>query len=110
MTSAILAANMTIIEPLGHVNAANASEFQRQLTAAVDSATHPVLVDMHQVKTLDSAGLMALVSAVRLAQKRKRRLSLCAIAPSIHMIFELTQLDGSFEIFDSRDAFVATLG
>lgn len=110
MVSAILDAKMTVIEPSGHVNAANASEFQRQLAAAVSSAAHPVLVDMHRVKSLDSAGLMVLVSAVRLAQQQRRRLSLCAIAPSIQMIFELTQLDAAFEIFDSRDAFVATLG
>jgi anti-anti-sigma regulatory factor len=52
---------------------------------------------------------MALVSAFRLAQSRKQRFGLCCLAPSIRIIFELTQLDEAFEIFESRDAFTATL-
>lgn len=109
MAIAILDSRLTIIQPSGHINAANAAEFQRQLTTAVASAQHAVLVDMQRVESLDSAGLMSLVSAFRLAQRLKRRFSLCCLAPSIRMIFELTQLDEAFEIFEGRDAFVVTL-
>jgi anti-anti-sigma factor len=99
-----------IIQPSGHINASNAVEFQHQLTTAVASEQYSVvLVDMHQVESLDSAGLMALVSALSLAQTLKRRFSLCSVAPSIRIIFELTQLDGAFEIFENRDAFVPTI-
>lgn len=109
MAIAIMDAQLTIIQPSGHINASNAAELQRQLTTAVASAKHAVLVDMHRVESLDSAGLIALVSALSLSQSLKRRFSLCAIAPSIRIIFELTQLDGAFEIFESRDAFSATI-
>lgn len=110
MGNAIVDSQLTIIQPTGHINASNAVEFKRQLTKAVASEQHSVvLVDMHQVESLDSAGLMALVSALGLAQTLKRRFSLCSMAPSIRIIFELTQLDGAFEIFESCDAFAATL-
>jgi anti-anti-sigma factor len=110
MANAILDSQLTVIQPSGHINASNAAEFQRQLTTAVASEHNcVVLVDMHQVESLDSAGLMALVSALSLAQTLKRRFSLCCIAPSIKIIFELTQLDGAFEMFENRDAFAATL-
>ncbi|HEY9901259.1 MAG TPA: STAS domain-containing protein [Candidatus Sericytochromatia bacterium] len=99
---------LSILQPSGHINASNADEFQRQLTAAVASQQHSVLVDMHRVESLDSAGLMALVAALSLAQNMKRRFSICCVAPSIRIIFELTQLDGPFEIFESREAFLAT--
>lgn len=109
MAIAIMDAQLTIIQPSGHINASNAAELQRQLTTAVASAKRAVLVDMHRVESIDSAGLMALVSALSLSQSLKRRFSLCAIAPSIQIIFELTQLDDAFEIFESRDAFSAML-
>lgn len=110
MANAILDTQLMIIQPSGHINAANAAEFQRELTTIVASDQHSVvLVDMQQVESLDSAGLMALVSALSLANTLKRRFSLCAVASSIRIIFELTQLDGAFEIFDNRDTFVATM-
>lgn len=110
MANSILASQLMIIQPSGHINASNAAEFQRQLTSAVASDGHSVvLVDMHQVESLDSAGLMAFVSALSLAQTLKRRFSLCSVAPSIRIIFELTQLDSAFEIFDNRDAVVPTM-
>lgn len=109
MAIAILDSNLTIIQPSGHINAANSAEFQRQLTSAVASAEHAVLVDMQRVESLDSAGLMSLISAFRLAQRLQRRFGICSVAPSIRIIFELTQLDEAFEIFESRDVFAATL-
>lgn len=109
MAIAIMDAKLTIVQPSGHINASNASDFQRQLTSAVTSQQNAVLVDMHRVESLDSAGLMGLVSALSLAQNLKRRFSICCIAPSIKIIFELTQLDEAFEIFATRDAFLANL-
>lgn len=109
MTIAIRDSQLTIIQPSGHINAANSAEFQRQLTAAVTSAPQAVLVDLHRVDSLDSAGLMSLICAFRLAQRLNRRFGICGVPPSIQMIFELTRLDAAFEMFPSREAFAALL-
>lgn len=92
------------VEPSGAVSVANVNEFEKELNSAVSSENNPILVvDMTQVDFLDSAGLMALVNGFRLAQSLGRRLIICSLAPSVRMIFELTQLDRVFEIFESRD-------
>lgn len=109
MAIAILDSNLTIIQPSGHINASNSAEFQRQLTSAVASAKSAVLVDMQRVESLDSAGLMSLITAFRLAQRLQRRFGICSVAPAIRIIFELTQLDEAFEIFENREVFAATL-
>lgn len=97
---------ITVIRPNGHLNAANAPEFGRELSAAItQEAKATVLVDMEEVESLDSAGLMVLVSALTLSQGRNQRFSLCSVSPSIRIIFELTQLDRVFEIFENRSAF-----
>ncbi|MFB8791834.1 MAG: STAS domain-containing protein [Potamolinea sp.] len=109
MAIAILDSKMTILQPSGHINASNAAEFKRQLAATVASEPNCVLVDMQRVESLDSAGLMSLVSALSMAQNLNRRFSICSVPPSIQIIFELTQLDRVFDIFESREAFKASV-
>jgi anti-sigma B factor antagonist len=111
MQSVLVRPQAVTIRPQGHINAANAVEFQHQLAIAVTSQQNTaLLVDMSQVESLDSAGLMALVAALRLAHTTNRRFSLCSVSAPIRIIFELTQLDRVFEIFDNSTSFEATIG
>lgn len=111
MQSTLVRPRVALVQPIGHVNAANAIEFQSQLTAAIASPHYSMLlVDMQQVESLDSAGLMALVSALRQAHHLEHRFSLCSVSPAIRIIFELTELDRAFEIFENRTAFELATG
>lgn len=93
----------TVIQLDGHINAANAAELQQQLVEAVASQDlSSLMVDMSKVESLDSAGLMALVSALTLAQRLEKRFSLFGISPSVRIVFELTQLDRVFEILQKN--------
>lgn len=95
---------ITVIRPRGSVNISNVDDFQRQITTAIaQKGNSTILVDMEQVETLDSAGLMVLVSSLKLAQSLERRLIFCCVSPSIRMIFELTQLDKVVEVFERKD-------
>jgi anti-sigma B factor antagonist len=90
---------VSVIRPQGHVNAASATELQRQLNQVLLSAeTTSVQVDMSQVESLDSAGLMVLVAGLSVAQRLDKSFSLCSVSASIRIIFELTQLDRVFDI------------
>lgn len=106
MTTLIASPDITVIRLHGPCNASNAVEFQRQMRIAVTQEQHRnVVVDLEQVESLDSAGLMALVYGLRLTQGLGRRFSLCSVSPSIRIIFELTQLDQVFEIVESLAMF-----
>jgi anti-anti-sigma factor len=110
MQSTLTRPQASIVRPCGPLNAANVADFQTQLTEAVHTEhTSSILIDMSQVESLDSAGLMALVSALNLANVRQKRLNLCAVPVSIRLIFELTQLDRVFKIFENFSSFEATL-
>lgn len=101
---------ITVIRPSGSFNAANAAEFQQYMATVVHQALdNNILVNLEQVESIDSAGLMALVHSLRLAQSLGKRFGLCSVSPSIQIIFELTQLDRAFEIFDSQAKFEAAL-
>ncbi|OUL22460.1 MULTISPECIES: STAS domain-containing protein [unclassified Nostoc] len=99
MQAVLKCPKITVIRPQGCLNAANALEFERDLTTALaQDDTSILLVDLAAIESLDSAGLMALVSALKLAGSLGRSLRLCSVSASIRIIFELTQLDKVFEI------------
>lgn len=105
MNSTVTRNQVIAIAPSGEINAANVEGFKTQLITAVKSnPTATLVVDMEKIEFLDSAGLIALVTAQRLAQDLNQRLVLCSVAPSIMILFELTQLDRAFEFFANRDA------
>lgn len=110
MGSQLINLRVAVLEPMGYITAANVDDFQEKLTTFVSN--HPnrdYLVDMHQVEFIDSAGLMAIVSAFRLAQRLNKKLSVCCLSPSVRIIFELTQLDRALEIYESRQAYETSL-
>jgi anti-sigma B factor antagonist len=90
-----------ILRPSGHMNASTADAFKHQLSELLASEKHTaLLLDMSAVESLDSAGLMALVAALNLAQQTGKRFGLCQVPPSIQIVFELTQLDRAFHSID----------
>lgn len=101
MQSTLINPKTTVFQPCGHINAANAAALQQQLVETVSSLEYsPLMVDMSRVESLDSAGLMALVSTLTIAQRLNKQFGLLGVSPSIRIIFELTQLDRVFEILE----------
>lgn len=89
----------TVVQPSGHINVDNAAILKQKLTETVSSNdSSSLLIDMSKVESLDSHGLMALVSTMTLAQRMNKHFGLFGISPSVRIVFELTQLDRVFEI------------
>jgi anti-sigma B factor antagonist len=110
MQNVLVKSRVSVLKPSGHLNAANVKRLQKELIVAVSSQQSPaLLVDMSLVESLDSSGLMVFVSALTLAQKLDQRFGLCNVSPPVRIIFELTQLDRVFEIFESHSAFEAVV-
>lgn len=94
-------ASTQVIQAHGSLNASNAAEFQAQLHQHIQSDfASGLVVDMSQLESLDSAGLISLISALKLARKLSKRFCLCAVPPTIRIVFELTRLDQVFEMVD----------
>ena len=58
-----------------------------------------IVVDLHDVRFVDSSGLGALVSGFKNASARNGNLKLCGLQPQVKSMFELTRLHRVFEIF-----------
>jgi anti-sigma B factor antagonist len=108
MQSTLAHPKMMVVQPCGHINAENAETLRQQLVETVSAKEHAsLLVDMSGVESLDSHGLMALVSALTLAQRMGKQFSLFGVSPAVRIVFELTQLDRVFEISEKNPAFEA---
>lgn len=106
MNSTKLHTEFTTFRPEGFLSAANASEFLERLTVEIKaSGNSALLVNMEAVEFMDSAGLMVLIKAFRFAQSLDQRFAICSLAPSVRIMFELTQLDKAFEIFEDCRGF-----
>ena len=92
----------TILRPQGHMNDDRVLAFHDQLTRAVMSPTSGSLtVDMSEVESLDSKGLMTLISTLNLAERMNKRFNLCSLSAPARIVLELSQLDRAFEILEA---------
>lgn len=102
MQTVLTRSHVSVIKASGHINAANTT-FQRALMSELLCRRHAsLIVDMTDVESLDSTGLMVFVSALALAQQLDLYLGLCNVPPTIRIIFELTQIDRVLEIIEQE--------
>ena len=85
----------------GNVRGALAEIFK---PASVFSA---VLIDLSQVRYMDSSGIATLVEAMQNSMKRGAKLRLFELSPSVRDVFELARLGSVFEIYSTRNDAVA---
>jgi anti-anti-sigma factor len=62
------AGGVVVFQPVGRIDLSTAPAFKARLTAAVDGGRGLILVDLSEVSHLDSAGLGALVGALKSAR------------------------------------------
>jgi anti-anti-sigma factor len=77
---------------------------REQLRALVIGGQRYVLVDFAGATEIDSSGLSALVSLVKLARERGGAVRCCAVPPPVYALFELTHLDRLLDFYPSQEA------
>jgi anti-sigma B factor antagonist len=92
-----------VVTPLVDIDADFAATLRDGLTAAVSTGRHVVL-DLHAVQLIDSAGLGLLVRAHQ--QAKRRGGSLCLVAPSRYVLTVLhtMRLDTVFAAYPDEEA------
>ncbi len=81
--------------------------FQQKIAQLTCQPNSLWVIDMAQVNFIDSSGLFALVSGLNAARQKGCHFVICNLKETIRLIFEITQLDRVFEIFESYEAAIA---
>ena len=86
----------------GNLDASNAREFRDSIQLMMRERTRVVL-DMAGVKFVDSSGLGALISCLRLLNGREGDFRLCAMSKPVRALIELMRIDRVFNIHTTRE-------
>ncbi len=100
---------LILVQPQGRLDLQGGKALEKQLMDLTTNAQSLAIVDLEKVDFMDSSGLVALAKALKTARANHCRLVLCNLQAPVRLIFELTQLDSVFEIFDNYDAVKATV-
>lgn len=74
---------------------------------AIESGASKVLINLHEVSTIDSSGVGELVSAYTTATNRGIRLKLVNLPDKVADILTVTQLITVFDVYDSEGDAIA---
>ncbi|WP_114967095.1 STAS domain-containing protein [Alkalilacustris brevis] len=85
------------------IDAAGAIPFKEAVRAGIDDAAARVVLDLSSVQFLDSSGLGAIVTVMKILGP-ERRLELACLSPSVAKVFRLTRMDSIITIHDTLPA------
>ncbi|HKL48610.1 MAG TPA: STAS domain-containing protein [Desulfuromonadales bacterium] len=85
------------------LDAHNSGELKSRMLSLFEEGKVNIVINLSEVRFIDSSGLGALVSGYKNASARNGNLKLCSLQPQVKSMFELTRLHRVFEIFPSSD-------
>jgi anti-sigma B factor antagonist len=83
------------------LDAHNSGELKIEMQKLFEDGNKNILVELKDVRFIDSSGLGALVSGFKNAISHQGNLKLSTLQPQVKSMFELTRLHRVFEIFAS---------
>jgi anti-sigma B factor antagonist len=98
-----------VVEVDGDLDAYSAARLQPLLYGfADDRAVATLVVDLERVPFLDSAGLGALIGALKHTRARDAVLALAALQPPVERVLRITGLDRTFPLYASAGEALAS--
>ena len=97
--------NVKVLELSGILDGIRGNELRREISGIMANGAEILLLDMKEVKFIDSSGLGALVSAMQIVRNANGKLFVCSISDQVRMLFELTKMDRIFQSFADQDEF-----
>ena len=97
--------SVTVLELSGILDGIRGNELRREISGLLANGADILLIDMKEVKFIDSSGLGALVSAMQMVRNANKKLFVCSINDQVRMLFELTKMDRIFQSFADQKEF-----
>jgi anti-sigma B factor antagonist len=91
-----------LLEVSGRVDSVSADDLKAALEAALRAGYNQVVVDLHDVEYMSSAGLRELVSALKQANRQDGDLRLANPSDRVMEVLELAGLNTIFQVFPTR--------
>jgi anti-sigma B factor antagonist len=92
-----------VITVSGEIHVSTAPEFQRGLDAAISRGKTAVVLDLSETEFIDSTGLSVILNGLRRVTRQRGRMALVCTNPTVLRLFEITRLDTTFDIHETRE-------
>jgi len=87
-----------IVDVNGDVDLSRSGEFQQSLLGVMDQKPERIIVNLTEVPYMDSSGVASLVKLLSRARRQQVGLRLAGLTDRVRSIFQITRLDGIFDI------------
>lgn len=101
--------NIIVLTFVGRIDIASRDDVKNILHDSIKQAPQSIVVDLSQVGLIDSSGLSALVSGLRIAREANKDFILSGLNSHAQMIFSLTMMDKVFSVYPTADDAVNAL-
>jgi anti-sigma B factor antagonist len=105
----VLAEGRALLHIQGRLDAVSAPALKAHFRRLVETGYTQLVLDFGAVPFIDSSGLAALVSGLKLIRESGGALKLARLTRQTRMVFELTLLDRIFDFCDSVEAATVSL-
>ena len=85
------------------LDAHNSDDLKVEMNRLFESGTKELVVDLKEVRFIDSSGLGVLVSGYKNAATHQGSIKLCSLQTQVKSMFELTRLHRVFDIYQTID-------
>jgi anti-sigma B factor antagonist len=99
--------DVTVLELDGPLALEGNAEFRKRALAAIEAGNRKLIVNLEQVKYMDSSGMGELIACYTMRQV-SGRLALLHVHQRLQHLLEITKLRSVFEIFDSEPTALAS--
>ena len=101
---------VTILAPQGKITiGAGDIALREGVGQALEAGAANILIDLSEVKTIDSSGIGELVSAYTTVTNRGKKLALFKLPPKVSDLLQITQLVTVFDIHEDEDEAIAAM-
>jgi anti-sigma B factor antagonist len=100
--------HIVLVIPKGDLTLSCAEDVARTIARVITPRRARLVIDLTNVAYLDSAGLGALVSTLKLARARGGDVKFCGLQELVRSVFDMTRLTSVVEIYPSREDALAS--
>ena len=100
---------IVVVVVSGRVDALTSKDLLAKLEQEINAGNHRLVVDLHHVDFMSSAGVQALLTAARAAREQAGDLCMVGAQPNVERVFDLSGLTNFAHVYPDVDAAIAML-
>lgn len=92
-----------VVKPEGDVDIYTSIKFKNEVVSSFEERNVDILIDGSKLEYLDSTGLGALISLLKMVRETDNSITIENLKPNIRKLFNITELDKLFTIRGEED-------